>query len=467
MRGSVAQALGSQESFSKPVEYCHSMKQAKNVFRLLPFFSILSYVAIPVLRNARLLKAPTKTQRWPVMVFSHGLGGSKNAYSHICGSISSHGMVVIAPEHRDGSTPISFVRSMDGTSKPIDYKSLPHTPSKEVEEGRNEQLKVRLWELGLIHEAILKFDRGENVSNLAAEASQDDRKTYTQGELSMFGFNLDVHTPGAISWSGHSFGAATIYQFIKSVCYRPTESTPASYQPLYTPPPSSHITAQITPSSPVSLLDLWCLPLRTASTEWLWKQPLPCYTPGGPGGSNLVVILSEAFFKWRGNLNQTKSAISADPSAAVASALNYPPPNMFYPVSSAHLSQSDFGVLFPWLTKKFLKADEPIRTLRLNTRAILEVVRRAGIEVADTSSVDMEDETGLKLSIKGDRASIGQDRKILATDGSVRGWVALKLEDNDKKAGEGANAQSYKDTSPAQAVMENEMTTGSEREVTA
>ena len=401
------------------------------------------------------------------MVFSHGLGGSKNAYSHICGSVSSHGMVVIAPEHRDGSAPISFIRGVDGSSKAVNYRPMPHTPSKEVEEGRNEQLRIRLWELGLVHEAILKLDRGENVSNLAAEASHEDRKTFSQGELSMFAFNLDVHTPGSISWSGHSFGAATVYQLVKSVFYRPNESTPASYQPLYVPSDPSSLIHQITPSSPISLLDIWCLPLRTASTAWLWRQPLPCYTPGGPGGSNIAAILSEAFFKWRGNLNQTKLAISADPSAERPSSLHYTPPNIFYPIASAHLSQSDFGVLFPWLTKKFLKADDPARTLRLNTRAIVEVVRRAGMEVADTSVVDMEAEVGLKLSSKDEGTPIGQDRKILAPDGNVRGWIALTLDENDEKAGEAANAKSYKNTTPAQAVMENEVMNGSSREVKA
>lgn len=375
-------------------------------------------------------------------------------------------MVVFAPEHRDGSAPISFVRSTDGTSKAVDYRSMPHTTSKEVEDGRSEQLKIRLWEMNLIYEATLKLDRGENVSNLAAEASHDDRKTSSKGELSMFAFNLDVHTPGHISWSGHSFGAATIYQFVKSVFYRPTESTPTSYQPLYVPSDSS-ITSQITSSSPISLLDMWCLPLFTSATDWLSKQPLPCYAPGGPGGSHVVAILSEAFFKWRGNLIQTKRALSADPSAEHPSSLHHTPPNIFYPIASAHLSQSDFGVLFPWLTKKFLKADDPVRTILLNARAILEVIRRVGLEVAETSIAAMEDEAGLKLSIKGDRASIGQDRKILATDGSVRGWIALKLVENNDKAGEAANAQSSKHASPAQAVIENEVMKGGSQEVTA
>lgn len=37
------------------------------------------------------------------MVFSHGLGGSRNSYCHLLGSLASHGVVVVAAEHRDGS----------------------------------------------------------------------------------------------------------------------------------------------------------------------------------------------------------------------------------------------------------------------------------------------------------------------------------------------------------------------------
>lgn len=145
---------------------------------------LLYYITIPVLRNAPLLQAPTTSKRWPVMVFSHGLGGSRNAYSHLVGSMSSHGVVVIAPDHRDGSAPISFIRDTSAVSpvkhgsekhhhrsspsvkRSIPYKALSHTPSREVEDGRNEQLRIRLWELGLAHELLLKLDQGANLTNL-------------------------------------------------------------------------------------------------------------------------------------------------------------------------------------------------------------------------------------------------------------------------------------------------------------
>ena len=416
-------------------------------------------------------------------MFSHGLGGSRNAYSHITGSVASHGVVVIVPEHRDGSGPVAFIRdAADGQRqmRAVDYVTLPHSKSREVLDARDRQLRVRLWELGLVHDALLRMDRGEELHDLAADDSRPMSGGGSENELAMFASKLDVHTPGSISWCGHSFGAATIVQFVKSVFYRrasPSSSSSSGYKALYTPSENSSIARQITPSSHISLLDLWVLPLRSWATRWLWDQPLPCYSPGGPGGSNLLAILSEAFFKWESNLNHLKQAVSEDPSkqrgSSASSSSRMPPPHIFYPVSSAHLSQSDFGVLFPWLTKKAFNAVEPERTLRLNVRAILEVMRENGIEVADTSSIDMEEEVKGKHKLAnshangyvrhrsvGDQASSpGQDHKILAADGSVRGWVALSVDD-ETQAGEASNKATHVAANPDEAVRSGEVMNG-------
>lgn len=46
---------------------------------------------------------------FPLLVFSHGLGGTRTTYSSVCGEFASYGFVVVSIEHRDGSGPRTFV----------------------------------------------------------------------------------------------------------------------------------------------------------------------------------------------------------------------------------------------------------------------------------------------------------------------------------------------------------------------
>lgn len=363
-------------------------------------------------------------------------------------SLASHGVVAIAADHRDGSAPLSIIRNIDGTrSKVVEYVPLPHVPSPEAEVGRDKQMQIRLCELGTIYEALLKIVRGEKLTNIAAQQP-------IEANLSMFTSMLDVHVPGHVSWSGHSFGAATMVHLFKSVFYQ-TES-PSYY--LRDSLKTSSINGQITPESHLSLLDLWCGPLRSSKTSWLWDRPLPCYSPSGPGGSNLVAILSESFFKWRANLDMTKHIVfpplgKSDPSNA-----SFANPHVFHRLSSAHLSQSDFGLLSPWLTKRLLKADEPVRTLGLNARAILEVMRQSGIEVGPTSSSEMEADVDINdAPVEHMQVSNGLDFKILAKDGCVKGWVAVEPlgEGNKDDIGEGVNMKTSEKAYPAAAVVDD------------
>ena len=423
------------------------------------------------------------------MVFSHGLGGSKNAYSHLCGSLASYGLVVIAPDHRDGSAPVSFVRDANGNVvKKVEYHPLPHAATKTTEEARDQQLKIRLWELGMIHKILVQLDHGRKLTNyggdkpiesqpqqglyskdsLAALASRfmgdkvpDTYKpSLAKGDLTMFKTKLDVHSPGKIAWAGHSFGAASVVQFIKTVYYGPDANPPASYQPLYNPGKSSSIVRQITPQSPVMLLDLWCLPLESSSTQWLWQKPMPSYAESGPAGVNLLAVLSEAFFKWRGNLLQTKRILSEKPSLKKPPKPKRAAPNIFYPVGSAHLSQSDFGVLFPFMTKRAFGAKDPARVLRLNTRAMLQVLRNLKFEVAGHAPIDMEESRSLASKpelaqmVQTKRITDKQDEKILSTDGGVQGWTAVKIEENLEGAESFLRSEQKK--TPAQAVAKNE-----------
>jgi platelet-activating factor acetylhydrolase len=373
-------------------------------------------------------------------MFSHGLGGSRNAYSHICGSLASHGIVVIAPDHRDGSSPINFIHTPDEKEKTkrVEYQRIDHKPSTDVYNARDEQLRIRLWEMGLIHDALLKIDSRHRLKNVAEDATKSSGKDM----LTMFSHLLSVHEPGSIAFAGHSFGAATTVQLVKSVFHSP-EIAPASYKPLLTPRQNSTLKAQITPLNPVILLDLWTLPIQSPSTAWLRSKPLPSYSNPTTGGRNILAILSEGFYKWSSNMQETKRIVAPPPSTTTTTQ----GPHIFYPLASAHLSQSDFGVLFPWATAKVFGAREPERVLRLNTRAILQVLRNCGVQVANTSPADLEFE-----GVEPGKAIENDDGILSSREGRVRGWVNVggqavgSREDEGRKVGMG----------PGEAVLQGE-----------
>lgn len=369
-------------------------------------------------------------------------------------------MIVIAPEHRDGSTPISYIRDVPSNNsiseksaakkakRTVDYMKLSHTPSPEVEAGRNAQLRVRLWELGMIHDSLLKIDEGAELSNLNTSSTP----------LLPFKGLMDVHTPGKITFAGHSFGAATVAQFVKSTFYSPRNSeAPKEYTPLFTPSSRSSISSQITPHTPVILLDVWCLPLRADATRWLWNKPFPCYTEGGPGGAALLAVESQAFFKWRVHLKATKRLLSPDPTSDKYDfkASGMPEPNFFYADASAHLSQSDFGVLFPWMTKRIFGSEEPERVMKLNVRAILQVLRNQNVEVSSTSAEDMELAETKGVETTHDTAILGQKREVRAWN-----WISTDVNDMADVDDEGAAKGEVEDaqtTEPSEAVVGNEI----------
>lgn len=411
----------------------------------------LYWIKLPAHRNADVLEPPTSSGRWPVTMFSHGLAGSRNTYSYICGDMASKGMVVVAMDHRDGSSPIQHVRATAGKpARIIPTVKIPHTPCAETYEGRDAQLRTRLWEISTAYEALMKIDAGQAMENL------DENTSWSRKErvevLRRFEGLLDIHRPGKVSWAGHSFGAATTVQLLKSIFYY-QEKPSSAKKPLLVPNSDAAIVQQIMPESPALLLDMWCLPFKSPDQRWLFDHPMPSYTPGGPNGDNILSVLSEGFYKWQENRlatekiiagpcesasrptpTQTKlpptlarlredspassardsgyasSATSASPSPSTTRSTRTPGPHNFYPLRSQHFSQSDFGVLFPWVTKKFAHAEEPERIVELNVRAMTQVMREAGVEFAG------ED-----------------DMEILDTKkGALRGWVPIGTTDDTR-----------------------------------
>ncbi|RYP63428.1 hypothetical protein DL771_009281 [Monosporascus sp. 5C6A] len=430
----------------------------------------LHYTSIPVIKNAPLLEPETPNKRWPTAIFSHGLGGNRNAYSQIAGSVASHGVVVVCPEHRDGSSVVSFVRipseqKQDQYSffrrqyarRVIPYRRIPHEATDEIHELRNEQLRVRLWELGLVHEAVLALDVNDDESK--SKFTNLNASTPPQA-LAQFARKLHVRDPGSIAFMGHSFGAATTVQFLKSVYYADhPDVTFMEEGPLYAPAAGSSIRKQVTPRTVTVLLDMWCFPLLAKTTKPLFDLPLPAYgasatgaadaaddnAPPPPGGAALLAIESEDFFKWKEHLHATARALSPDPRAAPVSARAFESgsgshrrlvlerPRFFYVRKSAHLNQSDFGVLFPLLTRRVFGSEDPERALRLNLRAVLQVLRENGVPVARTCVADLVD-GGCGVGDGGDKlaAAADSDSEGAGSDGGRVGGADVDGTDDDK-----------------------------------
>lgn len=363
---------------------------------------------------------------------------------------------MICPEHRDGSAVATFIRIPSqqdryftrSTRRAVPYQRIPHDPTDEVHALRTDQLKIRLWEMGLTYEAVLAIDKGLPLDNL-------NRSTPS---LAPFVGRLHVHEPGSVIFAGHSFGSATVVQFLKTAFYAGRPELEAMEEPLYTPSRRSSICRQVTPRNVTILLDMWCFPLLARNMKPLFDLPLPVYadfspptdpsstssSPQGstpvPGGNALLAIESSDFYNWKEHLHATARALSPVPSAPVVEAASFydssnnaagvklAEPHFFFVERSAHLSQSDFGVLFPRLTRRVFGSEEPERALRLNRRAALEVLRRNGVPVARTWSGDLVD-GGALLDVDG---------KTAATATATATTVATPTaRDGDGRAGEG------------------------------
>ena len=142
---------------------------------------------LPVKENA----VPRSEKTMPVVIFSHGLAGTRNMYAALCTSLASQGFLVAALEHRDGSASCA--------SKIDDVGGVKHEPYVHTDGNF-------AWRLEQIGKRVAELDAA--VAALSNDAPP--RNAFP-------GSRLDVGTAfrGLVDASrlvaiGHSFGGATV-----------------------------------------------------------------------------------------------------------------------------------------------------------------------------------------------------------------------------------------------------------------
>jgi len=302
--------------------------------------------------------------RFPLILFSHGLGGTRTCYSSICGEFASHGFIVCAVEHRDGSGPRSLVnykphdslrrveseaavrdkynkppkaeRSYDMVdfifSEKDKYDTSPdHEIDQELREG---QIELRIAEVDDAY--FLMTEIGAGRGNELKEKNLRKKGTPGASSLGLDGVEFSawkdrLHIKN-VTMVGHSFGSATTVEMLRSYTrYR-------------------YVTQGI-------IYDIWGQPVRHA-------------TPGHHINVPLLAINSEAFMYWDANFNVAKNVCEEAREAGQ-------PAWLMTVRGTVHVSQSDFCVLYPRIAGAVMKMTmNPVRAIDVNIDASLDFLDR-------------------------------------------------------------------------------------------
>ncbi|KAI1816831.1 hypothetical protein GGS20DRAFT_145532 [Poronia punctata] len=331
------------------------------------------FTKLPAFRNAKLAgagpngwpdahgpadsegNAPSGQEKsvFPVIMFSHGLGGSRTSYSAICGEMASYGFIVVAMEHRDRSGARTYVNlpPADGVqgvaaSKPghgrsyvVDYlfpknnprDTLPRNKKGVDVELRTAQTEMRTAEMEEVYQVLQLINDGHGESVSAANL----RKEGNVGSSSKGLENVDWRDWKQrmllrdVTVMGHSFGGATTVQVL-----RKKDDFPWAGQGI--------------------VLDAWgpAMPKSGGPHESLQRP--------------FLAINSEVFMHWTNNFQSLVDLCEEAKS-------NGSPCWMLTIKGSTHLSQSDFSVLYPRLMSFVIKTVvHPRRAIYLTVNASLE-----------------------------------------------------------------------------------------------
>lgn len=305
---------------------------------------------------------------FPLVLFSHGLGGTRTLYSSMCGEMASYGFVVCVVEHRDGSGPRTFVNYSDaingvasraekgdghqGTSSSGKLRNFdivdfiwpaenPSDTSPNNDQGverslRDAQLAMRLMELEEAYGVICQIAKGDGHQVGKRDLRKKDSRGSSLDSVDWTRWRNRIHLD-QVTVCGHSFGAAAIIEVL-----RRHERFPYASQGI--------------------IYDVWGDGVAPLDEE---RKAEPISKP-------VLAISSEAFTHWRHNYDAVERLMQETQSEPCPS-----PAWLLTVRGTVHVSSTDFPLLYPHITSLFLKSTaNPRRALDLHISATLEFLSK-------------------------------------------------------------------------------------------
>jgi len=190
--------------------------QADDAVKALKF--VVGRLKFPAYAYAPLAKATGSSSKHPLVIFSHGLAGTRHTYTQYCSALASQGYVVLAVEHRDGSAPavtLPPAPPVNGRTTPTkqEQRVLGYIKKDEIaweggekgslERFRTLQLEMRVRE---VYEAYQSFGRVVQGDSSEAILEPIDAALRQQWAGSL----RDQVDMSQVQLTGHSFGAGTV-----------------------------------------------------------------------------------------------------------------------------------------------------------------------------------------------------------------------------------------------------------------
>ncbi|KAF9481807.1 hypothetical protein BDN70DRAFT_875743 [Pholiota conissans] len=368
---------------------------------------------IPAYPNAPLRKPESPLYQWPLVIFSHGLGGSRTAYSQFCSRLAASGKVVLAIEHRDGTGTVCMPHSWN-QGRQSEPRTLLYLRESDIHWDdndaidihplplRGQQLAFRHHEVYITYSAFRRFVHADPAAHLETiDGTSYNVESWITPDASG---TTRVRCDDRVTLAGHSFGGCTVLSLLSTKPLGGYSPIPIDrvvildpwLEPLPSPGPVPIGKVSISSKGTVVDGSFLSSPETTAA---LSSQTDGIELDAKVSHPRMLIINSETFTLWKDHYERLKEIVAGwEPEGGKIMTI----------VGSVHVSFSDFPIL-PVVRKK-------------TARPIMETISKLALSFLDDTLEEVlktVPTTGMEIKIIGVKKDGRPKRKLLGNVGDV------------------------------------------------